>query len=256
MRRAAYPLRRLRWLAPAALVVLCGCPNPNAYTVPRTLEPGEHQWDVSAEGYGFTTKLTKAASGSSPASTTHAVGVTPMLPSFGIRYGLADGIDFGARIENFFSLAGDLKFRLVKGSVDLAVDPGAQAIYATVSTSSGPSEAAGVFYLHAPLLIGININDLVTIVAAPGIAYSITTNAIPAASNAEQAGASTELLARLGLGVDVRLTEHVAVHPEVTCLKGFTSTETLMCVGGVGLNLGAQPSYADLAPAESSQSTP
>lgn len=254
--RAARPPPRPRWLSPLVLPwlspviasVLCGCPNPNAYTVPRTLEPGEHHWQVSAEGYGFTTKETTPASGATPASTTRASGVTPMLPSVGFRAGLLDGVEVGIRVENFVSLAGDLKLRLLLGRVDLAVDPGAEVIYASVSPATGPAQTAGIFYLHAPLLVGVNLSDLVTLVASPGIAYSIATSGLPAGSSAEQAGASTEVLARLGLGVDVRLTEHIAIHPEVTCMKGFTATETLICVGGIGLNLGPQPSYADLEP--------
>lgn len=234
-----------------------GCPNPNAYTVPRTLDPGDLQFNVAGEAYGFTTRLATPANGTTPPSTRLADGVTPMLPTFGVRYGLVEGLELGVRVENFLSLASDLKIRLLKGRVDLAADPGAQAIYISAQTTNPDgtpaTHAAGAFYFHAPLLVGLNLSDAVSLVASPGVAYAVGTNAIPSASSAEQAGASNEVLARLGLGADFRVSEHIAVHPEVTCMKGFTTTRTLICIAGVALNLGAQPDRSDLEPAGSSQ---
>jgi hypothetical protein len=178
-----------------------------------------------------------------------------MLPSIGVRYGLVDGVDFGARVENFFSLGGDVKLRLHRGKIDLALDPGTEIIFASVSGTDSAgnqvTETAGVFYLHVPFLVGFNLSDVVTLVASPGISYALATNALPQASNAEQAGSVTQFLARLGLGVDIRLSDRFALHPEVTCMQGFTSAEVLMCIGGIGLNFGAQPNYDDLAPAPS-----
>jgi hypothetical protein len=231
-----------------------GCPNPNAYTVPRTLDPGDLQVDVAADAYGYSTRIATPANGTTPASTHSTDGVTPMLPTFGARYGLLDGLDFGVRLQNFWSLAGDLKIRLLKGKVDLAADPGTEVVYVlTLLGRTSAPQHAGVFYFHAPLLVGLNLSDAVELVASPGVAYAVATNPIPAATSPEQAGASTELLARLGFGADFRLTEHVALHPEVTCMKGFTSTQTLICVAGVGLNLGAQPDRSDLEPPGSPQ---
>jgi len=251
--RADRGRRRIaHWALPVAVCALTGCPNPNLYTVPRTLDPGDLQLGVAGEVYGFTTKLTTPATGTTPPSTQTAFGATPMLPSVAARYGLAEGLDVGVRLENFLSLGGDLKIRLLRGTVDLAADPGTELMYLSVTTTnpngSRAADTAGVFYLHGPLLVGINLSDIVSLVASPGVAYAIATNAVPVATHAEQAGDSTELLARLGLGADFRLTRHFAVHPEVTCMKGFTSTETLICVGGVALISGAQPDYSDLAP--------
>ena len=40
-------------VASAGLVfLLAGCPNPNTYTTPRTLDPGQVQWQVAAEVIG------------------------------------------------------------------------------------------------------------------------------------------------------------------------------------------------------------
>jgi len=105
-------------LLAAESLSLSGCPNPNAYTVPRTLEPGDLQLLGAAEVYAFTDRVT-TSSGTS-ASTSRTTGATPLFPTLGVRYGLLDGLDFGARIENFETLAGDLKIRLLRGKLDIA----------------------------------------------------------------------------------------------------------------------------------------
>ena len=38
---------------PLAALLLCGCPNPNTYTTPRTLDPGKWQLTVAPEALGF-----------------------------------------------------------------------------------------------------------------------------------------------------------------------------------------------------------
>ncbi len=240
-----------------AVLCLSGCPNPNAYTVPRTLEPGDLQVVVAAEVYGFGTNIANpATAGSSPPSST-VWGATPLLPTIGIRYGLVEGVDVGARFENFQSLAGDLKLRLLRGNLDMAIDPGLDAIYVDTEITNADTTTvtrnAGVFYLHAPLLLGLNFSDSLTLVASPGLAYAIATGPLAGASHAEQAGASTALLARLGLGVDVRTSDQLAIHPELTCMRGFNSAQSLLCIVGLALNIGAQANYDDLRPAQPSE---
>jgi hypothetical protein len=228
-----------------ALVFLSGCPNPNAYNVPRTLDPGDLQIVVAAEAYGFTDKVT--TSSTTGTSTTRVSGATPLFPTIGIRYGLVEGLDVGARIENFETLAGDLKIRLFRGRFDAAIDPGLQALVEVASQPDGSTRNTGLFYLHAPLLLGWNVNDETTIVVSPGLAYSIATAPFTTGNSTEHAGAQTQVLARLGLGVDIRTSDTVAVHPEVTCMRGFTSAASFLCVAGLGLNVGAQPNYDDMS---------
>jgi hypothetical protein len=228
-----------------ALVCLSGCPNPNAYTVPRTLDPGDVQILFAAEAYGFTDKVT--TSSTTGTSTSRVSGATPLFPTIGIRYGLIEGLDVGARIENFETLAGDLKIRLMRGRFDVAVDPGLQALVQVATRPDGSTRNSGLFYLHTPLLLGWNVNDETTIVASPGLAYSIATAPFTTGNSTEHAGAQTEVLARLGLGIDVRTSDTVSIHPEVTCMRGFTSQESFLCVAGLGLNVGAQPNYDDMS---------
>jgi hypothetical protein len=224
-------------------LLLCGCPNPNAYTVPRTLEPGDLQFDVAAEVYALSANVSTASTSGGVASTSRYTTATPEFPTVGIRYGLVDGVDLGARLENLQSLAGDAKVRLLRGRLDLAFDPGFQFMDVT-GTISAPDQHVPVLYLHAPLLVGVNLSDTVTLVAAPGFAYSFEAGTLTGTTVSVW---QTGPWARFGLGVDIRTSATFALHPEVTCMKGFGSSETIYCVAGLGGIIGAQPSYADLS---------
>jgi len=171
---------RVDWPLPIATLatacaLLCGCPNPNLYTTPRTLNPGDLQLQIAAEGigasYNSTTSTPNASGTGSTSSTTTASFVLPMVPTVGLRYGVVDGFELGARVANFDTLAADGKIRLLKGTLDLAVDPGLQFIYlGSISTSDGQgntsSVSAGVVYFHVPLLVGLNVSPNVSLVAS------------------------------------------------------------------------------------------
>ena len=112
----------------AGLVFLLGgCPNPNTYTTPRTLDPGQVQWQVAPEVIGVDYS---ARYGSTDASgnliKTKVSSVWPMFPTFGARIGVAEGLEIGLRAPNLEPVAGDAKIRLLKGPVDVALDPGLQ----------------------------------------------------------------------------------------------------------------------------------
>ncbi len=215
-----------------AVSMLCGCPNPNTYTVPRTLDPGRVQVSVAPEVYGATFNGT----GGSSLSV-----VTPVLPTVGVRIGLVDNFELGVRAPNLDSLAVDGKILLLRSTVDIALDPGLQAFF--VGSSDG---SVGVFYFHLPVLVGLNLSDKLTLVASAGTVYSVATATVNTSDTAEQGGSATGVLARLGLGVDIRVTKRFALHPEVTFMKGFGDTSSLLFVAGLGLNFGAQPNYSDL----------
>jgi hypothetical protein len=231
--------------AGSALVLLTGCPNPNLYTTPRTLEPGKVQWNLAAEGIGAnfnnTVTTTDPVTMMTTTSTQSASFVLPMLPSFGVRYGMADGLELGAHVQNFDSGELDLKVRLLKGSLDLAVDPGVQGYYLSVN-----NVALGVGYVHLPLLVGVNLSRSVSLVASPGFAWAFVTGTVTDNNGSSGAAAASGAIGRLGLGVDFRVGQHFAFHPEVTFLKAFGSNEALIYVFGLGFNFGAMPDYSDL----------
>jgi hypothetical protein len=235
---------RLLGIVPCAgaLALLTGCPNPNLYTTPRTLNPGDVQVQVVPEvigvGYNQTTTTTTGQT-----TTQSASAVAPMVPTAGVRVGVADGFDFGARLTNLSTLSLDGKIRLIKGTVDLAVDPGLQGVYYAAN-----GDTAGIVYLHVPLLLGFNLSENTTIVLVPGFVYSAATATV-SNGNGGVSGVSsaTGVMGRLGLGLDVRVSKRFAIHPEVTVMHQFSDLNAYIVVGGFGFNIGAQPDYSDLA---------
>jgi hypothetical protein len=209
-----------------AVVVLCGCPNPNTYQTPRTLDPGAIQVNIAAEGIG--------------ASYGGGSVWAPMLPSVGVRVGVADGLDLGFREQNFDSLGADAKIRLVKGSFDLALDPGLQVFYANID-----SEGLGVFYFHLPVLLGFNVSRNVSIVLSPGVVYDLLTANVSNGGGVTGSATASGFLGRLGVGVDFRTSKKLAIHPEVTVMDNFADGGVIV-VFGIGFNFGAQPDYSDL----------
>jgi hypothetical protein len=210
------------------------------------------QVQVAAEAFGAS--FTQTIPAQNVGSTTQTVSVfTPTLPSVGVRYGLVDGFELGARVSNLDSLSLDGKIRLLKGVFDIAVDPGLQGYYLSVSGSDAANQttnsSAAIFYFHLPILLGLNVSEAVSLVLSPGFTYGAATTSITSGSNTQQAAGSTGVMGRLGAGVDLRLSKKFALHPEITFLKSFTDTEALLYIFGIGFNIGAQPDYSDLRPA-------
>jgi hypothetical protein len=226
--------------------------NPNEYTTPRTLNPGDVQFQVAPEFYGGSFTQTVPRPGGAPGVNTQtATFFVPTLPSFGVRYGLSDGFELGGRLPNLSSLAVDGKIRLLKSTLDLAVDPGVQVSYfsensATDASGQTISQNTAVFVFNAPILLGVNLSEALSIVLSPGIAYALATTSITTGDTYAQATGSSGFMVRGGLGVDIRFSKKFALHPEVTILKGFGDTEPLLYLIGVGVNFGAMPDYSDL----------
>jgi hypothetical protein len=229
---------RLRFvMSAAATLFLCGCPNPNTYTVPRTLDPGSVQVSIAPEVYGVNFRG-PAVDQNGMTTTTRYSAYSPTVPSVGVHIGIVDGFELGIRAPNLDSLGVDGKVQLLRGGVDLAVQPGVQ-----VASLLG----IGLFYLHMPVLIGVNLSEKVTLVASPGIAYALASGTADSSGNTlEQGGTATQLFGRLGVGVDVRVAKKVALHPELTFLKGFASNDAVLFVFGFGVNIGSMPNYSDL----------
>jgi hypothetical protein len=223
---------------------LSGCPNPNTYTTPRTLDPGKVQWQIAPEviGVSYNTPTTGVdANGNPVTTTTNVTGVLPMIPSFGVRVGLVDGLDLGVRLQNFDSLAADLKIRLLKGRFDVALDPGLQGFYESLSGTG-----VGVVYFHAPVLLAYNFSEKVSLVLSPGFVYALVTATVTDASGVTGSASAEGAYGRLGLGFDFRVSPAFAIHPEVTFMREFGNENALIWIGGIGFNIGAQPDYSDL----------
>jgi hypothetical protein len=231
---AAAHSRRLLCSGPILVVLLSGCLSPSTYTVPRTLDPGEKQATLAPELFAYNYK----------SNTGSMLGATLVAPSVGVRFGVSDGVEVGARLSSLFSPTIDGKIQLVRGTVDVAIDPGAQFLYFSVQ---GSPQTQVLLALYGPVLVGVNLSPSVTIVTSPGVGYELATPRLTQSNNkAEIAAGARGFAGRIGFGVDIRTGRHFALHPEVTFMRVFDDAQTFMGVVGLGLNMGAMPDYSDL----------
>ena len=222
-------------LVAGAAGALLGCPNPNTYGTPRTVEPGKVTHTVAAEAWG--------ATGETPGGASVG-GTTPAPPTYQARIGVADSVDIGLRLANFSSLGADVKLNPLRGNFDLAVAPGVQWFKITVGTAS-----ASVYYLHLPLLLGINLNEMFSIVATPGLLYSVVSGSTGTASGKDAAATTKGVFARFGLGLDIRLANNrFALHPEITAMRNLQGDEGKVTIYmmGLGFNFGSLPKFDDV----------
>lgn len=223
----------------AAIMLLSGCPDPNTYGTPRTLGPGDLQLQASTPVYGFTEN----------GKTQFTAG----FPSVGARLGLADRLDMGARLVGFFGLGSDLKYNFLRGRIDMAVDPMVQGFYmppAQYSASTTLTTGIAIIQAQVPLLVGFNIDEATTVVVTPGFIATLAT-ASPeenGGSPSQIAFATTGAGARLGVGLNVHTSETFSWQPELAAWHEFNGVESTVYLLGIGVSLGAQPDYSDLAP--------
>jgi hypothetical protein len=234
-------------LLPAALLLL-GCPNPNIYGTPRTTPKGKFSHTAAAEGFyvsGQQQKVNVDNSGK-VVTTSDTVGVArPTLPTYILRYGISDEFDFGVAFRSSSSLGVDVKWNPLRSTVDLAVAPGLQ--WYGVFTGQ---EGVQVFHIHVPLLVGINLNESLSLVLTPGFVYAATVGTFTTTSTGADRNAivtSNGPLARFGIGVNIRPSKSFHLQPEVTGMRAFNDAEGLMLMFGVGFSFGHLPSYDDLA---------
>jgi hypothetical protein len=235
------------------VLAVTGCPNPNTYTTPRTLDRGTVQSQVAVEGIGvdYKARYGSTDSNANPIKTDVLAGL-PVFPTFGVRFGAAEGLEIGLRLPNGEPFAADAKIRLLKGPVDVALDPGLQ-LY--LGSANGNSFAA--LNLQAPALLGFNFSRDYSLVLSPGLAYAQNTATNVYATGVAGSSTAAGFMARLGIGFDYRVSRRLAIHPEVTLMRQFTGSEDLLlCVGGIGFNFGAQPDYSDLASSKPSEMEP
>ena len=215
-----------------------GCLSPNVYGTPRTLAPGATSHTLAPESVtGFThgrvqsSQIGRSSDGSI------------VLPSYTLRVGLMDRADMGIRAAQQGLWGVDFKLNALKSRVvDLAVDPTAQMVL-----------DGSTAHLHLPGIVGFNVAEGVSIVVTPGISYVSNLEAgLYIGDDRDQARVQTHgLLGRLGAGVSFRFLKRYAIQPEATVFRSLQPSNdapyrsiTWLALG-IGLTLGAQPSFAD-----------
>lgn len=220
----------LKGLLGASALMLTGCPNPNTYGTPRTTPAGKLSHSIAVEAIGIS--ATDGATGEDVSATL------PTAPTYTLRIGLADQLDMGVRASNMTMLGADLKWNFIKGDVfDMAIDPGLQFTSVTINDVS-----TTLYYLHAPLLFGINAGETLTIVPSVGVSYGASSATV----EQDNASGSTGLMARFGVGFNIRVGRRFALHPEFTALQivdDESGDEGLIYMLGLGFNFGNLPNY-------------
>jgi hypothetical protein len=209
-----------------------GCPNPNVYGTPRTTPKGTISHTIALEAMRLQGKTGTAA-------TKEESFTFPTLPTYQLRYGAADRLDLGVSIRNLSTLGVDLKWNFLREkSVDMAIVPGAQAIY--LGTSEG---SAFLSYIHLPLLLGLNLSDNLSIVLSPGGTVIAGASSDNRSSGQSGLVAGAGFMGRLGLGLNIRTSDKVHLQPEVTVLRSFEKSEVMFFTFGFGINFGSLPKY-------------
>jgi hypothetical protein len=242
--RAQRRFTSLSFLTIIAALWLSGCPNPSLYTTPRTVAPGSFVHSITLEGFGYIGESKRPDDPRTPANEEAAErrsGFTPTLPSYQLRIGVLPTIDIGIHIHNLSSLGADFKWNPIRGFFDLAIDPAFQ--YFTIGNTVGPGESitAHVFYFHAPVLLAINPTEWMSVVMTPGFTYGFYTGQVV---GADMASTIKGALFRGSLGLQFRIWENFAIHPEASILKALEGPGITYNVG-VGFNFGSLPSYED-----------
>lgn len=226
-------------IALAALV--CGCPNPNTYGTPRTVEPGTASHTISIETVGV--------------AGARGKDYSPTGPSYTVRIGLAPRLDLGVRAANFTSGALDLKWNFYRSKwFDVAIAPGGQYFF---------DRANSVHYVHAhlPVMFGINIGYDATILLIPGFGMQVASRPIapapcpvPAVApnlppNCLAGSEMTRLLGgttpfvRMGVGFNWRMFANFAVQPELTIMRQLPDYDAWMVNAGLGVSFMNLPKY-------------
>ncbi len=222
----------------AGVALLTGCPTPNMYTTPRTLPPGEVQQTFSADTWGR--NVPRGQRGSSDPV------VLPTIPTYTIRLGVAERAELGIRLAQGGTLPGaEMKLQLVRGSVDLAILP---RIEATLDPFTNRKDSLqGLVYLYAPMLLGLNVSENLTLVTGGGLLYGGGGIDRSSSSTDKQASyfAPVGGMASFTFGVDVRTGKGFAVHPEISVLRHLKD-DAILTMAGVGFTFGHAVSYADV----------
>ncbi len=224
--------------------------NPSSYGTPRTTPIGKVPQSLSWEYFSFRRATPNPhpnpeVSYFEPYEDQTSDNL-PAVPSFGLRYGLGDRLDIGFRLANASSLGSDLKWNFFRSDVlDLALDPGVQSFLLTGGAESGDAIVPHLF-LNSPLSLGINASPEFSIVPSVGLAYGFTIGDPGANGTFERVSTIDASFLQAGIGLDLRLTESFAIHPEISMLRSLSSDNDAKIrwyTFGVGFKWGALPDY-------------
>ena len=175
----------------AILALLAGCGTYSNHLTARPTKPGAVDLGVHIDVVG-TERGTMSRS------------ILPN-PEIMVRVGLADGFDFGGKI-NFLGAELSSRIGLVEGDFDLAFAPG---IGLSLATRTSEETEAFVFTGKLPLLAGVHIGDIVTLVGGFTGIFHVT------AGSGESDNSDVILYPGGTFGVDLQLAKIISLFPEI-----------------------------------------
>ena len=234
---------KLRLLALSGIGMLTtACPNANTYGTPRTTAAGRVSVTLAAEVYQLRRQVSDGLSETGESLTRTSGRTYLVAPTCQLRVGLSDRVDMGFRVANSSSLGGDLKWNFLRApALDLAVAPSMQSI--SIEVNGGDEY---VQHWHLPVLVGVNINEAMSVILTPGVSYAaLRGEARPSfISTIDVPGETSGVMGRLGLGLDLRPTKGFALHPEMTALHAVDDDVTFIMFG-LGFNFVNLPDFSD-----------
>ena len=226
-------------------LVATGCPSPNLYTTPRTVPKGKVSHTIAAEAVGYHIDVKEPEGEEYDNTIDRGSWTSPTIPTYILRVGLAERMDFSFRVNALTSIGLDTKFNFIRSpSFDLAIDPMVQWAF-----------VLDVTHIHLPLLLGFNVSRDVSVVLTPGVIYGSSGYDFEddVGGDIARVMAADGLHARGGIGINVRVTPKFALQPEVTVIRaledpgpGSNFDSVYMYVFGVGFNLANLPDFSDV----------
>jgi hypothetical protein len=219
-------------LVPLALVLLAGCPSLSTMQTPSTVPKNQVRFGFGLEGVGYS-----ETSGS----------VTAPQMELSARYGVTDEIDVGGKLY-FLGAEVGAKYQAVRGQVDVAIAPALSYISISATASDGSDSKFSVAYLHLPILIGLNVNDRLTLGFGPKLMYVLASGS--ASSGMEASSVTSDGIMTGGYGqIAFRVGDAFWLAPEINVYKPFTeNAKGVVYQGGLMFLFGGAPARHDPAP--------
>ncbi|MEM9191988.1 MAG: hypothetical protein AAGF12_22635 [Myxococcota bacterium] len=203
------------------LVVLApGCISLSSGQSAQTVAPGKVLHSFGAEWYGV-------------GSDERAENLPFVIPNYGVRIGVAEGVDFGIRAAVVLSnVRLDVKLQPLDSEyVDLAIAP-------TVHYGWG------LGWVYVPVLVGLHINPHieVTITGRVGHTFELLEDTDFRETDVDEVfGFDPQVVAGAGVGIYFRVNHFFGIVPEFQFVQGFGDQNARVLTAAIGLSFGPQP---------------
>jgi hypothetical protein len=214
------------------------CVGANAYTTPRSLEPGQTTVVVAPEIMHYRAEAdgrdlypeTKAAV---PRLESRQTGFSTVMPTVAIRYGVMNRLDAGIYLRSASVPGVDLKLNFLQTSlVDLAVRPGMQ-----IMADCPCSSKKWWYYAELPLMASVHVGEAVDLVVSPGLGVAWGAEGREQGSGNFERRLPKGTMGRVGLGAWLRVSKGLAIFPEVTVANRSGDDSFSWVTAGIGFQL-------------------